>query len=109
MLKSYVSGRNLTSKSTAESHIILISKGYNSLASSYGSSCKSKVIINFGRVSSKLGVDEADENSSWALLNFFFAAKRAKLKKPCGRTTQFFAGLHCLARKQCWTSSLRGV
>jgi hypothetical protein len=37
-----------------------------------------KVIIKFGRVSSKVGVDEADENSSGALLGFFFAVKRAK-------------------------------
>ncbi len=79
MLKSYVSGRNLTIKRTMDSHIILISKGYNSLASSYGSSCKSKVIINFGRVSSKLGVDEADENSSRALLQFLLCCKKGKI------------------------------
>jgi len=35
-----------------------------------------KVITKFGRVLSKAGVDEADENSSEALLNFLFAAKR---------------------------------
>jgi hypothetical protein len=40
----------------------------------------SKVIIKFGRVSSKVGVDEADKNSSWALLNFLFAAKIHKLE-----------------------------
>jgi hypothetical protein len=31
-----------------------------------------KVIIKFARVSSKVGVHEADENSSGTLLNFFF-------------------------------------
>jgi hypothetical protein len=78
MLKSYVSGRNLATERTVEFHIILISKGYNSLACSYGSSSKSK--SNNGRVSSKVGVDRADKNSSWAFFNFLFAAKIHKFE-----------------------------
>jgi len=34
-----------------------------------------KVIAKFVRVSSKVGVAEANKNSSWALLNFLLAAK----------------------------------
>jgi len=34
-----------------------------------------KLFTKFLRVSSKLGVAEADENSSWPLFNFLFAAK----------------------------------
>jgi hypothetical protein len=36
--------------------------------------------MKFGRVSSKVGVDGADQNSSWALLNFLFAAKIHKFE-----------------------------
>jgi len=39
-----------------------------------------KVKMKFGRVSSKVGVDGADQNSSWALLNFLFAAKIHKFE-----------------------------
>jgi hypothetical protein len=39
-----------------------------------------KVIIKFSRVSSKVGVDGADENSSWASLNFLFSGKIHKFE-----------------------------
>jgi len=39
-----------------------------------------KVIMKFGRVSSKVGVDQANENSTWALFNFLFSAKIHKFE-----------------------------
>ncbi len=39
-----------------------------------------EVITNFVRVSLKIGVVEADENSSWALFHFLFAAKIHKFE-----------------------------